>query len=79
MNFLIVFLWPVKQDWCETMLEQMWGSTSLGRGSAFSDLKEQFHSGRTTGCQLCNLADGNLFSTPWYFVCSQRRWSELLC
>ena len=31
-----MFLWLVKQDWCETILEQMWGSTSLGRGGAFT-------------------------------------------
>ena len=29
----------------------MWGSTSLGRSGAIRDLKEQFHSGRTPGCQ----------------------------
>ena len=43
MNILVVFLWLVQQDSCETILEQMWGSTSLGRGGAFSELKEQFH------------------------------------
>ena len=32
MNILDAFLWLVKQDWCETILEQMWGSRSLGRG-----------------------------------------------
>ena len=42
-------LWLVKQDLCETILEQMWGSTSLGRGSAFSELKEQFHSWMSVG------------------------------
>ena len=41
----------VKQDWCEAILEQMWGSTSLGRGGAFSDLKEQFRSGRISDIQ----------------------------
>ena len=41
MNILVVFVWLVKQDWCETILEQMRGSTSLGRGGAFSELKEQ--------------------------------------
>ena len=46
-----MLLWLVKQDWGETILKQMWGSTSLGRGGAFSELKEQFHSGRTPGCQ----------------------------
>ena len=44
MNFLVVFLWLVKQDWCEAILEQMRGSTSLGRGGVFSELKEQLHS-----------------------------------
>ena len=52
------------------LLEQMWGSTNLGRGGAFSELKEQFHSGRTPGCQWGNLANGNLHSKSWYFVCS---------
>ena len=28
-------LWLVEQDWCEKILEQMWGSTSLARGGAF--------------------------------------------
>ena len=42
MNNLVVFLWLVKQDWCEAILEQMWGSTSLGRGGVFSELKEQW-------------------------------------
>ena len=51
MNILVVFLWLVKQDWCEAILEKMWGSTSLGRGGVFSELKEQFRSGRTPGCQ----------------------------
>ena len=46
-----LFLWLVKQDWCEAILGQMWGSTSLGRGGVFSELKEQFSSGRTPGCQ----------------------------
>ena len=36
MNILVVFLCLVEQHWCETSLEQMWGSTSLGRGGAFS-------------------------------------------
>ena len=36
----------------------MWVSTSLGRGGAFSELKEQFHSGFKPGCQWRNLADG---------------------
>ena len=51
MNILVVFLCLVKQDWCEVILKQMWGSTSVGRGGVFSELKEQFHSGRTPGCQ----------------------------
>ena len=58
MNILVVFLWLVKQDWCEAIPEQMWSSTSLGRGGVFSELKEQFHSGRTPGCQWRSLADG---------------------
>ena len=36
MNTLVVFLCLVEQHWCETSLEQMWGSTSLGRGGALS-------------------------------------------
>ena len=44
MNNLVVFLWLVEQDSGETILEQMWGSTSLGRGGAVSEMKEQFHS-----------------------------------
>ena len=64
MNILVVSLWLVKQDWCEAILEQM----SLCRGGGvFSELKEQFHSGRTPGCQWGSL------------VCSYRRWSDLLC
>ena len=62
MNNLIVFLWLVEQDWCETILEQMWGSISLGRGGAFSVLKGQLHNGRTPGCQWCKVADGTLSS-----------------
>ena len=62
MNILVVFLWLVKQDWREAILEQMWGSTSLGRGGVFSELKEQFHGGRTPGCQWGNVADGTLSS-----------------
>ena len=62
--------WLVKQDWCEAILEQMWNSTSLGRGGVFSELKEQFHSGRRTpGCQWCSLTDGMLSSKSWYFIC----------
>ena len=57
----------------------MWGSTSLGRGGVFFEFKEQFHSGRTPGCQWSNLADGTLSSKSWYFICSHRRWSDLLC
>ena len=40
MNIFTVFLWLVKQDWCEAILEQTWGSTSLCRGGVFSELKE---------------------------------------
>ena len=61
-NIVVVFLWLVKQDWCEAILEQMWGSTSLGRCGVFSELKEQFRNGRTPGCQWCSLADGTLSS-----------------
>ena len=78
MNILVVFLWLVKQDWCEAILEQMWSSTSLGRGGVFSELKEQFHGGRTPGCQWGSLADGVLSSKSWFFICSHRRWSDLL-
>ena len=40
MNILFVFLWLVKQYWCEAILEQMSGSTSLlGRGGSFSDFE----------------------------------------
>ena len=77
MNILVVFLWLVKQDWCAAILEQMWGSTSLGRGGVFSDLKEQFHSGRTPGCQWGNVADGTLSSKSCYFICFFRRWSDM--
>ena len=59
---LLVFLWLVKQDWCEAIQEYMWGSTSLGRGGVFSELKEQSHSGRTPACQWGSLADGMLSS-----------------
>ena len=79
MNILVVFLWLVKQDWCEAILEQMWGSTSLCRGGVFFELIEQFHSGRTPGCQWSSLADGMLSSKSWFFICSHRRWSDLLC
>ena len=48
MNILVVFFWLVKRYWCEAILEQM---TSLCRGGVFYELKEQFHSGRTPGCQ----------------------------
>ena len=41
----------MKQYWFEAILEQMRGSTSLGRGGVFSELKEQFPSGRTHGFQ----------------------------
>ena len=51
MNILVVLLWLVEQDWCETILERMWGSTSLGRGGVFSELKEQFRRCRAPGCQ----------------------------
>ena len=79
MNILVVFLWLMEQDWCEAILEQVWGSTSLGRGGVFSEMKEQFHSGRTPGCQWGSLADGLLSSKYWFFICSHRRWSDLLC
>ena len=79
MNILAVFLWLVKQDWCDVILEQMWGSTSLGRGGAFSELKEQFHSGRPPGCQWSSFTDGMLSSKSWFFICSHQRWSDLLC
>ena len=69
----------MKQDWCEATLGQMWGSTSLGRGGVFSELKEHFYSGRTPGCQWVSLAVGMLSSKSWFFVCSHRRWSDLPC
>ena len=46
-NLLNVFLWLVEQDWCDTILEQMWGSTSLGRDGVFSYLKERSRGGNT--------------------------------
>ena len=79
MNILAVFLWLVKQDWCEAILEQMWGSTSLCRGGVFSELKEQFHSGRTPGCQWTASSTECFLQNPWFFICSHRRWSDLLC
>ena len=79
MNILAVFLWLVKQDWCEAILEQMWGSTSLGRGGVFSEVKEQFHSGRSPGYQWSGFTDGMLYSKSRFFICSYRRWSDLLC
>ena len=80
MNILAVFLWLVKQDWCEAILEQMWSSTSLGRGGVFSELKEQFHSGRyLLDVSGSSLTDGMLSSKSWFFMCSHRRWSDLLC
>ena len=78
MKILVVFLWHVEQDWCETILEQMWGSTSLGRCGAFSELTEKFHSGGTPGRQWSKLANGTLSSKSWYFICSHRCWSDLL-
>ena len=55
------------------------GSTSLCRGSVVSELKDQFHSGRTPGCQWGGLADGMLSSKSCLFICSHRRSSDLLC
>ena len=57
----------------------MWGSTSLGRGGVLSEFKEQFHNGRTPGCQWGSFADGMCSSKSWYFTCSHRRWSDLTC
>ena len=37
-KILKVFPWLVEKNWCETILEQMWGLTSLGRDGTFSDL-----------------------------------------
>ena len=42
MNILLVFLWLVKQDRCEAILEEMWGSARLGRGGVFFESKEKF-------------------------------------
>ena len=36
MNILVVFLYLVEQEWCKTILVQVSGSTSLGRGGALS-------------------------------------------
>ena len=36
------FLWLVKQDRCEAILEEMWSSARLGRGGVFFELKEKF-------------------------------------
>ena len=60
MNILAVFLWLVKQDGCTAILEQMWGSTSLCRGGVFSELKEQFHSGRTPEILVLHLLTSTL-------------------
>ena len=38
------------------------GFDGLGRGGVFSELKEQFHSGRSPGCQWSSLTDGMLSS-----------------
>ena len=45
MNILVVFLWILKQDWCEAIV---------------SELKEQFHSGRTLGCQWSSFTDAHI-------------------
>ena len=50
-NISVILLWLVEQDWCETILEQMWGSTTLGRVGVFSELNEQFHRGGAPGSQ----------------------------
>ena len=77
-NMLVVFLWLVEQEWCETILEQMWGWTSLGCGGAFSDLKEQFRSGRTPGCQWVNSLMERFLQNAGttlvrFLLCSRRR------
>ena len=71
--------WLVKWDLCEAILEQMWGLASLGRGGVFFALREQFRNDRAPGCHRGNLADGTHSSKSWYFICSHRRWSHLLC
>ena len=58
---------------CEARLVFWKGSTSLGRGGVLSELKAQFHSGRTPGCQRGSFADGMLSSKSWHFICSHRR------
>ena len=79
MNLLSLFPLLVEQDWCETILEQILGPTSVGLDGVFSDLKERFHGGRTPGCQWSNFADGSLSSKSLDFICSHRRWSDLFC
>ena len=53
MNNLVVFS-GLRSRLVRDDSEQMWGSTSLDRGGAFSELKEQYHSGRTPVCQWVN-------------------------
>ena len=84
MNILAVFLWLVKQDWCEAILEQMWGSTSLGRGGASSELKEQFHNGRSPGCQWSSSAhiDGGQICSVLddvFVITLIKRWRKKRC
>ena len=80
MNILCVFLWLVKQYWCEAILEQMSGSTCLGRGGAFSDFERTVSQRQNTWMSVgVNSLMEIFLQKSWYFVCSQRRWSDLLC
>ena len=69
--------------WRKTDVRRFWNRCGVRRvlvvAVPSSELKEQFHSGRTPVCRWCNLADGTLSSKPWYFISSHRRWSDLLC
>ena len=78
---LLVFLWLVKQDWCEAILEYMWGSTSLGRGGVFSELKEQSHSVsflQNPGSSSAHIDVGQIccVSDDVFIITLIKRWKE---
>ena len=41
--------WLVEQDWCETLLEQLWGATGLVGKAWFAKLKAQCHGKKNNG------------------------------
>ena len=71
--------WLVGQDWYGTVIEQSFGCIrSWTERRTFCGLKNQSRGGRAPGLPWCRASGSVPSQKSWYFICSHRRWSDLL-